>query len=318
MTKYEDKIAKRIIEQYEELPASSQQAILDEIKYKNILSAAEEIKKTGTAYFGDLYFEAEERSKHFNKFEGMMTGLRYFDDATMGLRAGELIIIAGASNIGKTMIGMNVCLNAAINNQKKLLIISLEMTAGEVAGRLYAMHDNHEAMMESIVIQTNLSVNTNHVQAMINRHKPDLVLIDHLQFLANQERFSSEYERVSSAIAKVKRIALDNKLPVVLISHVAKTRSGGHGEATAADLKGASNVEQDCDVGLMLNQTDDQRQWNELYIKNFKHRTKRPKLFHKRCTIIMDGVRIADEGNYTMENEQQSSKPLTRAYKWST
>src|SRR5947209_3599721 len=225
---YSDKIVKRVTEMYAELSDKDKRLVLDKIRYDNILQAAEEVKKTKTVYFGDIFAEVVERQKYFNIFEGFRSGLRYFDDALMGFRPGELIVIAGPSNYGKTMLAMNLVVSAIVAGGKKALIISMEMPAIEIASRAYNMTDDHEALMENLIIQTELAVSTRHIAAMIERHKPDVLLLDHIQFLANQED-GKEYERINAAVAKLKRLAINYKLPIVAISHVAKTRSGKNG-----------------------------------------------------------------------------------------
>lgn len=194
-----------------------------------------------------------------------------------------------------TTVALNVLVATVINSLKKGLIISLEMTAEEIASRVYNIADDHTNILKDIVIQTDLRVNANNIQHIIERENPDIVMIDLLQKLADRER-GSEYERVSAAMAKVKEIALKTMKPIMLISHVAKTRSGSDGQATASDLKGASNIEQDTDVGIMLNKLD--KGSNDIVVTNFKHRTKRPDVFHLDAVIKMNGIKVADDGKW--------------------
>ncbi len=292
---YRTKTIKRLVESFEELDDQAQDEVLDKIKYSGALKAAMDAAKTDTVTFGDLYAVATERQQWFDKFEGFGSGLKYFDDAIMGFRPGEVTIIAGPSNFGKTGVALNVVATTIINSLKKALIISMEMTKEEIASRVFNITDDHTHILENLVIQTDLRVNANNIEHIIKREKPDLVMIDMLQKLADSER-GSEYERVSTAMSKVKAIALKTNTPIILISHVAKTRSGDKGQATAADLKGASNIEQDADVGIMINKLD-KSSW-DLVLTCFKHRTKRPEVFHKNCLIKMDGIRVAFEGAY--------------------
>lgn len=297
----------RMVEQYTEMDDQQKLEVMDAIKYNHALEAARQVGMTKTVTFGDMYDVAIERQKHFNKFEGFGCGLPYFDQATMGFRGGELIIVAAPSNFGKTMVSMNIVAQLAANTLKKVVMITMEMTPAEVSTRLYNMVDksDHPSLKENFVIQTELSVNTEHVKAIVKKHKPDILLIDHLGFLAKQEPGTEERQQIDTAMQKIKRLAITENIPIIMISHVAKSRSGADGEATVQDLKGSSAIEQDSDIVFMLNKPKVQNYLHEgiteIVMKLEKHRTKSPKgLFHQKVLIQMKGVRT--DGKYSLYN----------------
>lgn len=302
MTDWKDKQVKRMVEAWADMDEKQQLQVMDAIKYNFALQAAKQVGMTKTVTFGDMYATAIERQQHFNKYEGFGCGLPYFDEATMGFRGGEVTIIAAPSNFGKTMVAMNIVANIAANTLKRVVMITMEMTPAEVSTRLYNMIDkkDHEALKENFIIQTELSVSAEHVKAIVKRHKPDILLIDHLGFLSKQEPGTDERIQIDTAMAKVKRLAINENIPIILISHVSKTRSGKDGEATAQDLKGSSGIEQDSDIVFMLNRP--KTQWEQgvigIVVKLEKHRTKSPVLFHQQVLIEMKGVRT--DGTYRL------------------
>jgi replicative DNA helicase len=164
---------------------------------------------------------------------------------------------------------------------------------------------DHESLKQNFVIQTELSVSAEHVKAIVKQHKPDILLIDHLGFLAKQEPGTDERAQIDGAMAKIKRLAINENIPIIMISHVSKSRSGASGEATVQDLKGSSAIEQDSDLVFMLNKPKDQFKLDqgiiEVVLKLEKHRTKSPRnLFHKKVLIDMKGVRT--DGTYSLYN----------------
>lgn len=306
-TDWKKKQVNRMVEAFTEMDENQQMEVMDAIKYNHALQAAKQVGMTKTVTFGDMYETAIERQKFFNKFEGFGCGLPYFDEATMGFRPGELIIISAPSGFGKTAVSMNILAHLAANTLKKVVMITMEMTPEEVSTRLYNMVDkqDHDTLKENFVIQTELSVSTEHVKAIVKKHKPDILLIDHLGFLAKQESGYDERSQLDSAIAKVKRLAITERIPIIMISHVSKTRSGENGEVTVQDLKGTSATEQDSDMVFMINQPKVQpyadQDIYELVIMLAKHRTKRPKgLYKKNAVIQIKGVRT--DGKYRMYN----------------
>lgn len=304
-TDWKKKQVARMVEGYTEMDEQQQMEVMDAIKYDYALQATRQVGMTKTVTFGDMYETAIQRQQFFNKYEGFGCGLPYFDHATMGFRGGELIVIAAPSNFGKTMVAMNIVANLAVNAMKKVVFITMEMTPAEVSTRLYNMIDkaDHDTLKENFIIQTELSVSAEHVKAIVKKHKPDILVVDHLGFLSKQEPGQDERAQIDGAVAKIKRLAINENIPIILISHVSKSRSGASGEATAMDLKGSSAIEQDADIVFMINKPKQQMFADqgiiEVVVKLEKHRTKSPRnLFHQSVLIQMKGVRT--DGKYTM------------------
>ncbi|MCX2956859.1 MAG: DnaB-like helicase C-terminal domain-containing protein, partial [Candidatus Blochmannia sp. A2] len=63
---------------------------------------------------------------------GVPTGYQDLDKKTAGLQKSDLIIVAARPSMGKTTFAMNVCENAALTEDKPVLIFSLEMPANQL------------------------------------------------------------------------------------------------------------------------------------------------------------------------------------------
>lgn len=307
MSDWRSKQVNRVYRQMAELDDQAQDVIIDKLKTDGLIAKSAQARKNKTVYFGDVYAEVQERQKTFNVFEGRRIGLRYFDEATMGLRGGETIVIAGPSNLGKTMVGLNLLASTIVTTGASVLIVSMEMPMLDIASRLYNMVDvsQHGALMENVVIQTELDVNANNIQSMIERLSPDVVMLDHIQFLANQERGANEFEKINVAVKKVQRLAIEYNVPILLISHVAKTRSGKDGRASASDLKGSSSIEQDTDIVFILNRDKDQRQAGIVEVELVKQRKKQSRHYYRPVTMRFNGVRL--DGDYVVVPEKKES-----------
>ena len=311
MNDWRVKQANRVYRQLAELDEQTQDAIIDKLKTDGLIAKSVQAKKNKTVYFGDIYADVEARQKTFNVFEGRRIGLRYFDEATMGLHGGETIVIAGPSNLGKTMVSLNLIASTVITSGATALIISMEMPALDIASRLYNMVDagRHEALMENVIIQTELDVNTNNIQSMIERLHPDVVMLDHIQFLANQERGANEFEKINVAVKKVQRLAVDYHVPIIVISHVAKTRSGKDGRASVTDLKGSSSIEQDTDIVFLLNRDKEQRKQGIIEVELVKHRKKQSRHYYSPVTMRFNGVRLDDAYQVVPEDKKANRYP---------
>jgi replicative DNA helicase len=74
---------------------------------------------------------------------GIMTGFREIDRLTNGFQRGELAIFCAYTGEGKTQLLLNLAYNAAINQQKNVVMVSLEMPVAQVRRRIISRHTNH-------------------------------------------------------------------------------------------------------------------------------------------------------------------------------
>ena len=71
-----------------------------------------------------------------SRIPGLSTGLPDLDELTLGLNKSELVIIAARPGMGKTSIALNIALNVAMQQRKKVAIFSLEMSREQLVTRL--------------------------------------------------------------------------------------------------------------------------------------------------------------------------------------
>lgn len=69
---------------------------------------------------------------------GVSTGFTDLNKKTAGLQGSDLIIVAARPSMGKTTFAMNLCENAAMDQDKPVLIFSLEMPAEQLMMRMLA------------------------------------------------------------------------------------------------------------------------------------------------------------------------------------
>ncbi|HCN6861811.1 TPA: AAA family ATPase, partial [Escherichia coli] len=69
---------------------------------------------------------------------GLDTGFTDLNKKTAGLQASDLIIVAARPSMGKTTFAMNLVENAAVRNDKPVLVFSLEMPSHQLMMRSLA------------------------------------------------------------------------------------------------------------------------------------------------------------------------------------
>lgn len=163
-----------------------------------------------------------------------------------GMAPGNLIILLGYSGKGKSWLGGYLA-NQAFLQGKKPMIVSMEMTAAAMRDRIYAtMGDglfsmanlqtgsididdfrtwskkNVAGKQPFIIVSSDgiAEVTVNTLQAKIDQHRPDLLVVDYIQLMSDGTNSRNETEKIRNVSRDLKRLALRNNIPVIAISAV--------------------------------------------------------------------------------------------------
>lgn len=220
----------------------------------------------------DFVDAAEERWKNRDQIQGLSTGFPSIDQLTMGLVPGELIIVAGPTSKGKTLLSMHIANNVALIGGR-VLFVTLEMTKTEMTSRYMYINDGKDTsafstVAANTVFQENDELDWKDIDGLIQNAKEgldvDLVIIDHLHY------FARDIKNIAEELGKItmtfKKNAIRHNLPIILISHIRKL---GKDEDLSLDaLRGSSLIAQDSDVVLLVNRDPETNQMGVLIDKN--------------------------------------------------
>lgn len=237
-----------------------------------------------------------------NPVSFLPTGIQTFDNRLGGLPKKDLIIVAARPSVGKTTLCWQIARNVAALD-KKVLFLSLEMSmiqlwrkaAFGIAEVDYAAFQNgkvpeemKEHLQQVIIPQLidryhyNLfgydeRINLAGIAGLIEEHKPEMVVIDHLAYVA--ERHEREVNRLGMITRGLKEIAKKNDTAIIAIHHLSRSIEGREKqEPRMSDLRESGNIEQDADVILMpyrkedVNTTDQKRRYSPTKVRCVKNR----------------------------------------------
>ncbi len=216
--------------------------------------------------------EAEERYKNRDKVQGLHSGFPSIDKLTMGLVEGELIIIAGPTSKGKTLLAMHISNNVAKEGHR-VLFVTLEMTKAELTSRYMYVNggadtNDFTTVAANTVFQENDELDWKDIDGLIQNAKElldvDLVVIDHLHYFARDLKNAAE--ELGQITMRFKKNAIRHKLPIILISHIKKL--GKDEDLSLEALRGSSLIGQDADIVLMVNRDAETNQMGVLIDKN--------------------------------------------------
>ena len=216
-----------------------------------------------------------------SRIPGLSTGLPDLDDLILGLNKSELVIIAARPGMGKTSIALNIALNVAMTQHKKVAIFSLEMSREQLVTRLLS----RAALVPSqnlftgrltdqqwrdvaaaantlsacdILIDDNSTLTVSDMNAQCRTIRGlDLVVIDYLQLMssAGGRGFSNESrtQAVSDISRMMKVMAKQLGVPVICLSQLNRAAEARQDKRPLlSDLRESGSIEQDADVVIGL------------------------------------------------------------------
>lgn len=223
------------------------------------------------------------------KHAGIATGLVDLDRLLLGMRGGDLIVVAARPGMGKSVFGVHV----AMEHTGASLILSMEMQAGQILDRLLAnesylqtIRDGEtgyipidqlsagkydKAMLErllraaeklstrSVYLDDTGALSIHAIQAKtkaaVIRNKVGLLVVDYLQ-LAEAEGESRNVE-IGNISKGLKALAKELNIPVVALAQLNRScEARVDKRPVLSDLRESGNIEQDADVVLMLYRDD--------------------------------------------------------------
>lgn len=134
-----------------------------------------------------------------------------------GIVKGSLVLVGGDPGIGKSTLLLQVCRNLA-GQQKKVLYISGEESLQQIKIRAerIGVFDEHLVLL----CETNLEV----IRAVIEREKPEFVIIDSIQTMYNEEVSSApgSVSQVRESTGVFMQIAKGMGISIFIVGHVTK------------------------------------------------------------------------------------------------
>lgn len=243
----------------------------------------EQAEKTDLAWLKEYEEEAMELLKNQGKFNGISTGYKNVDNLMGSFLPGELFTIGGDTGHGKSLFAMNVAQNVYATTQQPVLIVNLELTRAQAVQRFYNL-SGKEHDYAGILIQKAPAVTYKDIDVLMKKAKEEgvcLVVIDHLHFFSRSA--DNQTQELSRIMKHFKECAVENDLPVILLSHVTPTRimdQEGNVKKTVKpglhNFKGSSSIEQDSDMVGFVYRSDDKPKQMEFYMRKNRSRELKP------------------------------------------
>ena len=195
----------------------------------------------------EVWQERHDRLSRGETLIGLSTGLADLDEKLGGLQPEQLIIVAGRPAMGKTTLAMGFVLDAVVRQKKSGLVVSLEMSKGQLLDRAVAAEgkvplnlikngsacESHGAELcaaaaklkhANLFIADRAGATVGRIRSLARRHKMryglDILMIDYLQLMDGDG--GNRTEEISGISRGCKLLARELGIPVVLLSQLSR------------------------------------------------------------------------------------------------
>ena len=232
--------------------------------------------------------KVKENAKNFGLPVGLKTGFWQIDNMTAGFAPGELTVVIGATSQGKSLLCANLFAQQAIAGHK-CVFVTLETEAEKFWERIFYIvgeeQMNWAMLNKTMWVQAKPRISWKTIKYLVKQAKEELgaeiVYIDHLHYFARD--MQDQANGLGIITKEFKVVALENEIPIVLVSHIKKTEDR-EARPRIDDARGSSLIGQDADIVLSVWQTRSKLQEPHIWVGLEKNRNR---------TIWQDGIASA-------------------------
>lgn len=205
---------------------------------------------------------------------GIMTGYRKFDQFTHGFQPGDLVVIAGESSHGKTMLATNIINHAAKNNYP-CDVHSLEMTSKQLVSRIVSIESGIPAkdmLFQRLAPEAIIHINSHisqmaglpiyfddkstasvqkicaSIRKMVLKYGVKLAVVDYLQLVSGDQKQGREEELGQNARI-FKNLAKELNIVMIVLSQFSNSESH---VPNIGRLRGSGQIKEAADFVIMV------------------------------------------------------------------
>ncbi|QSX29504.1 replicative DNA helicase [Shewanella cyperi] len=217
-----------------------------------------------------------------NGVTGVSSGFSDLDRMTAGFQSGDLIIVAARPSMGKTTFAMNLCEQAALNEDKPVLIFSLEMPSEQIMMRMLAslgrvdqtkirtgqLDDDDWARVSSTMgimleqgkmyIDDSSGLTPTEVRSRARRIAREygglsMIMVDYLQLMQVPALADNRTLEIAEISRSLKALAKELEIPVIALSQLNRSlEQRADKRPVNSDLRESGSIEQDADLIMFI------------------------------------------------------------------
>ncbi|HGY9586754.1 TPA: replicative DNA helicase [Vibrio harveyi] len=253
---------------------------------------------------------------------GLSTGFMDLNKKTAGLQNSDLIIVAARPSQGKTTFAMNICENVSMENDKPVLIFSLEMPSEQLMMRMLsslsrvelskirtsqlddedwariASATGHLMERNNIFIDDRSGITPTELRVKARRMAREhgglsMIMVDYLQLMQVPGLQNNRTLEIAEISRSLKALAKELNVPVVALSQLNRTLENRPDKRPInSDLRESGSIEQDADLIMFIYR-------DEVYHEDSKDKGIAEIIIGKQRNGPIGTVRLTFQGQYS-------------------
>lgn len=285
-----------------------------------VLTKLEEIQENKTVRSKTMkQIVAENKGNYFNERVGeglIKTGFYHTDDCLGGLEGGDITAIGARPGVGKSaivtqMIGQmaekgynvgyyNLEMNESqvyerfVSRMSEIGLTRVRRAKTFLGGEQEAFEKANDKLSGYNITISTGAKSVSEIRAECRHQRYDVIVIDYLQLIKADRRFSNRASEVGDISKAIKALAMELHIPIILLSQLNRaSESRKTKEPTMAELRESGDIEQDASNIILLWNLDEDGVYKGWKIEKQRQGT------HLKEVLKFDG----DHMNFTERTE---------------
>lgn len=260
-------------------------SILDDAERQVFQIAEERPSEGGLVHVNPLVDKAVNKLDELFNSDGSLTGLSTgfsdLDEMTTGMHPGDLVIVAARPSMGKTTFAMNLVEDAVLNQDKPVVVFSLEMPSEQLITRSIASlgridmgrvksgklkEDDFPKLTKAVnllkdrklFIDDTAGLSPSEMRSRIRRLVREhgdvgMIMVDYLQLMKIKGFTEGRTNEISEISRTLKAIAKEFECPMVALSQLNRSlEQRPNKRPVNSDLRESGAIEQDADIIMFI------------------------------------------------------------------
>jgi len=187
------------------------------------------------------------------------TGIRNIDNIISGFGRGELIIVAGRPESGKSALSLQIAMNIS-RRGLAIVFFTLEMPGRSLIQRALRQESASSLKKLDIILYGNADTPSKQaafIKLRKQTHKVDVIVVDYLQLMNAGGKSENRVQEITSISRNLKLAAVAEDIPIIALSQLNRevTNRENH-RPRLSDLRESGAIEQDADIVMLLHRED--------------------------------------------------------------